>query len=98
MKGIEPISGLFRVVSDPRLRGVKITKIAIAPERGVRSCRPFGQSFWYVFTIVLRPPRLNASRFATVADLDVFWGHFCSCTRYVVSHHLAWHSHVSDIN
>jgi len=49
MKGIEPTLGLFRVVYDPCSRGVKIAKIAIAPERGVRSLRPFGPLFWYVF-------------------------------------------------
>ena len=98
MKGIEPISGSFHPLSVPRFRGVEITKIAIAPERGVRSLRPFGQSFWYVLAMILRPPHPTASRFATVADLDVFWGHFCSCSRYVVSHRLTWHSHIPDIN
>jgi len=98
MKGIEPILSSFHPLSVPRFRGVETTKIAIAPKRGMRLLCPFGQSFWYVLAIVLRPPRPTAFRFATVADLDVFWGHFCSCTRYVVSHRLTWHSHISDIN
>jgi len=82
----------------PARGGVKISKVAIAPKHGVRLFRPFWLLFWYVLAIILHPFHPTASRFATVADLDVFWGHFCSCTRYVISHHLAWHSHISDIN
>ena len=44
MKGIKPISGFFHAVSVPRFRGAKITKIVIAPERGVGPVRPFRHS------------------------------------------------------
>ena len=45
MKGIEPTLALFCLVSDPCPRVVKIAEIAIAPERGARSLRHFGQLF-----------------------------------------------------
>jgi len=70
MKGIESISGSFHPLSVPRFRGAKITKIAIAPERGVRSFCPSGLLFWYVLATVLRPPRQTTSRFAAVGDVD----------------------------
>ena len=45
-KGIEPTLGSFHKVSDPRPRGVKITKIEIVPKRDGHSFCPFGESFW----------------------------------------------------
>jgi len=90
--------GLFRSVSDPCSRGVKIAKIAIATERGARSLRPFGDPFWYVFTMFSQPPYPTAFRSVTVADPDVFWGHLCSCASYVVPSCPARYSHVSGVN
>jgi len=99
MKGIEPIPGSFHPVSVPRFRGGgEITKIAIAPERGVRLLRPFGPLFWYVFTRESRPSHPTASPFAAPADQDVFWAFFCSCAWFFLSPRLARCSHILGIN
>ena len=70
MNRIEPTLGLVHAVYDPCFRGVKIAKIAIAPERGVRSLRPFGPLVWYVFARESRLFYLTASVFVVPEAQD----------------------------
>jgi len=97
-KGIEPTLGSFYVVSDPRSRGVKIAKIAIASERGARLLRPFVQLFWYVFPLDSLLSRANASTFPASGDVDVFLPCFLSYTWYVPPFRSARSSRVIGLN
>jgi len=97
-KGTEPTLGLSHAISDPCSRGVKIAKIAITTERGVRSLRPFGQLFWYVFPLNSPLPHANASTFPASGDVDVFLPCFLSYTWYVRLLRPARYSRVIEVN
>ena len=75
--------GSFHAVSDPRSRGVKIAKIAIATEHGAWLLRPFGQLFWYIFSLDSPLSHANASTFPASGDVDVLLPCFLSYTWYV---------------
>ena len=89
--------GSFHAVSDPRSRGIKIAKIAIATERGARLLRPSGQLFWYVFTLDSSLFRANSSTFPASGDVDVFLPCFLSYTWYVPPFRPARYSRVIEV-
>jgi hypothetical protein len=94
IEGVQAHPGSFRATLTPRARGVKIAKIAIAPQRAAPLFRPFGDISGYVFSRGLGPSRAAALMFVMSAIADAFSIILCSHSWCVCFYDLVLYSEI----